>query len=390
MPTLPEIHLVDDQKRVLRLLRDQEPRSRIEISRQLNINNGVLTRVSRELISLGLVAEAGAQAAPRGRPSLPLSLRADGAYAIGAATHPGWVDLCVLDFAGTPLAQHSFPWSEGDPRQFGELLVREVGAITAKLRLRHARFLGFGVSVPGYTVGSRAQRHTVARMESWRDHDLSSLLADVLDGPVWIENDANAAAIAEYYSSGAQDGTSMLALFLGHGVGGGCISGGQLFLGEYANAGEIGVLYPLNRPRPSAIDLIRTLEATGSGPIDLQHLGDHLDQHEDVVETWIARAAEQLELAVLSGIAWFDPASIVISGTLPDRVLDGLASKLCTVAWEKRLGTRSMAPIKASRLQGRAGAIGAAFLPIHHMIAPQAKTIACGDWPRTRGDRRRD
>ncbi|MDE8650711.1 ROK family protein [Novosphingobium album (ex Liu et al. 2023)] len=366
----PEIELGEDQKRLLRTLRNDEPRSRIELSRLLDINNGVITRLSRELISLGLVSEAEAQAGARGRPSLPLHLRPNGAYAIGAATHPGWIDISVVDFAGNPLAQKSCPWDEGEPQHFAQLLSDEVDAITANLRLRHARFLGFGISVPGFSVGSRAQRHTVERMHSWRGHDLSTLLSEALGGPVWIENDANAAAIAEYYQAGRREGSSMLVLFLGHGVGAGCISDDQLFPGEYANAGEIGVLYPLDRPRPSAVDLVQTLEANGGGRIGLRHLAEPLVQHEDIVEEWIARAAEQLELAVLSGIAWLDPASIVISGTLPDRVLDGLANRLRDIGWGERLGGRQVPPIKASLLQGRAAAIGAALLPIHHLIAP--------------------
>ncbi len=371
MPGFTEIQLADDHKRLLQLLRIDMPRSRIELSRLLDINNGTITRLSRELISLGLVSEAATQASGRGRPSIPLSLRPDGAYAIGAATHPGWVDICVVNFANQPLAQKSCPWKEGSPHQFAKLLANEVAAITANLRLRHARFLGFGVSVPGFSVGIPSRRHTVQRLHSWRAHDLSALLGDALDGPVWIENDANCAAIAEFYQSETRKGASMLVIFLGHGVGGGCISSDQLFLGEYANAGEIGVLYPLDQPRPSAVDLVHTLQAKGCGPIALFNLEKHLDQHKKIIAAWIERAAKQLELAVLSGIAWFDPASIVISGTLPDRVLIPLATKLNEVSWKTRLGTRTIPPIRASRLQGRAAAVGAAFLPIHHTIAPQ-------------------
>jgi predicted NBD/HSP70 family sugar kinase len=367
----PEIQLAEDQKRLLQLLRVDASRSRIELSRMLGINNGVVTRFSRELISLGLVLEAEAQVPARGRPSLPLHLRPDGAYAIGAATHPGWVDICVVDFTGQPIAQRSCAWDEGEPERFAELLAGEVAAITADLKLRHSRFLGFGVSVPGYSLGAVAQRHTVERMRSWRAQDLSALLGEALGGPVWIENDANAAAIAEYYRAEAPTESSMLVLYLGHGVGGGCVSGGQLFLGESANAGEIGILYPLDQPRPSAVDLIASLKAGGAGAVDLFGLSDSLEPYAAEVETWVSRAAGQLEIAVLSGIAWFDPGAIVVSGTLPDRVLEALAEKLRAVPWQDRLGARAIPAIRASRLQGSAAAIGAAFLPIHHMIAPQ-------------------
>lgn len=367
----PEIQLAEDHKRLLRLLRGDAPRSRIELSRLLDINNGVVTRLSRELISLGLVREAEAQAGARGRPSLPLHLRPDGAYAVGAATHPGWIDVCIVDFAGEPLAQKSLRWDEGEPESFAEMLAREVDAIIAPLRLRHSRCLGFGVSIPGFALGPQARRHTVERMRSWRDRDLSRVLGEALGGPTWIENDANAAAIAEYYDLGGAKGSSMLALFLGHGVGGGCIAQGRLFTGEFGNAGEIGIFYPLDQPRPSAVDLVEALQAAGDEMVDLFNLASRLDRHAEIVDAWIDRAARQLELAVLSGIGWFDPATIVLSGSLPARVLAPLAEKLNSVAWAEKLGARTVPAIRASRLQGRAAAIGAAFLPIHHMIAPQ-------------------
>ena len=370
MQPRPQIQLAEDQKRLLHLLRGETPRSRIEISRLLDINNGVVTRLARELISLGLVAEAEAQTLPRGRPSLPLYLRPDGAYAIGAATHPGWVDICVLDFAGAPLAQHSYRWDEDEPERFAEELAQKLDTVTAGLRLRSSRFLGFGISIPGFAVGASGQRHTVERMRSWRDRDLSDLLGKALGGPVWIENDANAAAIAEYYDLGRREASTMLAFFLGHGVGGGCIINGQLFEGAFGNAGEIGVLYPLDQPRPSAIDLASMLQAERGEAVDLFELPSQIDAYADIVSAWIDRAARQLELAVLSGIGWFDPATIVLSGTLPSQMLEPLAARLHSVPWEEKIGARPAPEIRASRLQGRAAAIGAAFLPIHHMTAP--------------------
>lgn len=355
---------------MLQSLRSDTPSSRIELSRQLGINNGVVTRLSRELIALGLVVEAEAQLGSRGRPSLPLHLRAEGAYAIGAATHPGFVDICVVDFVGNLLASKCIQWGESEPDAFADMIAHEVTAITERLALRRSRFLGFGVSVPGFAIGSSSQRHTVERMRSWRGLDLSERLGTVLGGPVWIENDANAAAIAEYYDSQGSSGSSMLVLFLSFGVGGGCISAGQIFGGEHGNAGEIGAFYPLNQPRPSAIDLVATLQATSGKMIDLQNLSEHIADCSEAINAWIDRAASQLELAVLSGIAWFDPANVVVSGALPGEILEPLADRLRNCAWETRLGLRKVPSISASRLMGRAAAIGAAFLPIHHTIAP--------------------
>lgn len=366
----PDIALGEDQKRLLQLLRHQGAHSRIALSRLLRINNAVVTRLSRELIASGLIHEGESELSSRGRPSVPLRLRSEGAYAVGAATHPGWVDVCVVDFAGTPIAERAIPWEEGPPEQFAELVHRESADMIADLPLRRSRLLGYGVSVPGYVTINRAYRHTVARLASWRDQDLSATLGRVLEAPAWIENDANAAALAEYYEGHDPPSATLLALFLGHGVGAGCIVRGHLFHGGLGNAGEIGVLFPLSRPRPSAVDLAATL-GQEDGAVDLFSLEEGRGTGDDPdVSSWIARAAVQLRGAILAGIAWMDPQAIVISGTLPARVLEPLAAMLADDRWEELGEGRPRPAIRASVLRARASARGAALLPIHHLVAP--------------------
>ena len=363
----PELLLSDDHKRILQALREHNGRSRISLSSDLQINNGVVTRLCKELLAFGLVHEALPQSSGRGRPSLPLHLKGDGAYAIGAAIHPGWVDVAVVDLDGATMGQGRFNFSDGDPRQFAAALEAQVQDLAIKLR--RSRFLGYGISVPGFAVAGGARRHTVERLKSWRDMDLSQALGDVLGAPVWIENDANAVAMAEYYAARQPSDSGMLVLYLGYGVGGGCIVGGRLFAGDFSNAGEIGILYPLEQPRPSAIDLIETLAAQGIYT-SLIELETGLDGCEMAVADWTQRAADQLKTAVLSGIAWFDPGRIVIAGTLPERVLGAVRDHLANHKWSERLGDRPMPAFSASRLCGSAAAIGAGMLPIHATISP--------------------
>ncbi len=363
----PEILLSDDHKRILRALRGQDGRSRIALAAELNINSGVVTRLSKELLAFGLIHEAAPQSSGRGRPSLPLHLKGDGAYAIGAAIQPGWVDVAVVDLDGALVGQGRFDFPEGDPRQFAEALEAQVGQLT--IRLRRSRFLGYGVSVPGFAVAGGSCRHTVERLKSWRDLDLSRALGGALGAPVWIENDANAVAMAEYYAMPALSDTGMLVLYMGYGVGAGCIANGRLFTGDFFNAGEIGVLYPLGKPRPSAIDLVETLAAQGLAAT-LADIDAEPERFAAQVEAWTRRAADQLKTAVLSGIAWFDPARIVIAGALPGPVLGAVSDQLARQDWAERLGPRPKPVFSASHLGGAAAAMGAAMLPIHAAISP--------------------
>lgn len=363
----PEILLSDDHKRILRALRGQDGRSRIALAAELDINSGVVTRLSKELLAFGLIHEAAPQSSGRGRPSLPLHLKGDGAYAIGAAIQPGWVDVAVVDLDGALVGQGRFDFPEGDPRQFAAALEAQVQQLA--INLRRSRFLGYGVSVPGFAVAGAGRRHTVERLRSWRDLDLSLALSGPLGAPVWIENDANAVAMAEYYAAPASSDSGMLVLYMGYGVGGGCIANGRLFTGDFFNAGEIGVLYPLGAPRPSAIDLVETLAAQGL-VTTLADLEAEPEKFGTEVGAWTQRAADQLRMAVLSGVAWFDPARIVIAGALPGPVLDSVSDHLARQDWAERLGPRPMPLFSASRLGGSAAAIGAAMLPIHATISP--------------------
>lgn len=64
------------------------------------------------------------------------------------------------------------------------------------------------------------------------------------------------------------------------------------------------------------------------------------------------------------------PQAIVISGTQPARVLDPLAARLADDRW-KELGEERQCPtIRAWVLRARASARAAAFLPVHHLVAP--------------------
>ncbi|WP_313536364.1 ROK family protein [Sphingomonas sp.] len=105
----------------------------------------------------------------------------------------------------------------------------------------------------------------VRRLAGWSDVPLAETLGDVLDMPIWIENDATAAALAEYYQPGIIDRyRSILVLFLGPGIVGGLIAARDLFRSDHGNAGEIGKLFPGEVLRPSGIDLIDTLRDAGA------------------------------------------------------------------------------------------------------------------------------
>ncbi len=73
-------------------------------------------------------------------------------------------------------------------------------------------------------------------------HELAfaDVMAERLEVPVWIDNDANLAALAEHRAGAAVGADEVVLLTLGTGIGGGLILGGQLYRGAIGAAGELG------------------------------------------------------------------------------------------------------------------------------------------------------
>jgi predicted NBD/HSP70 family sugar kinase len=369
----PQLLLTELQKRVLLHLRVAGAIPRVALAAALDTNSATITRVTQQLVALDLVAEEQPlDQGVRGRPMVPLGISGRGGWSVGATVQPGWLELVLVDFAGRPLLHDSLPFDDPDPRVFARMLDSRLRMLAARHGFLRGRFLGLGVAVAGYALGGdRNRRGVVKRLSGWNDVPLAETLGDVLDMPIWIENDATAAALAEYYQPGIIDRyRSILVLFLGHGVGGGLITARDLFHGDYGNAGEIGKLFPGPGPRPSGIDLIETLRAAGVAIDSLSEVEALIEPHAALIEDWIGRVAEQLEQAVVGGAVWLDPGAVIVSGALPLVILQRLAARIDALHAPRHHGYLAPTPaVLPSVLGSRAVVIGAALAPIHAITA---------------------
>lgn len=98
-----------------------------------------------------------------------------------------------------------------------------------------------------------------------RDLPLAELLADRLDVPVVVKNDATVAAYGEYRIGAGRDADEMLMLTLGTGVGGGIVLDGRILEGRGGFAGELGHIIVHEGGRPCPCGNRGCLEAYASG-----------------------------------------------------------------------------------------------------------------------------
>ncbi|CDG84464.1 ROK family transcriptional regulator [Janthinobacterium agaricidamnosum] len=361
------LNLNSEAKHLLWHLRTKGPTARTELSLAMDVSNSTVTKLSHELLNLGLVEELAAPDAPRrGRPTIPLALSADGGYTVGAAVHKGMLEIAFVDFAGDLISLTSEAVVAPDPVDFARLLDQRIIDESVKHRLLGRRFLGIGIGIPGPALARDGKRwHVVKELPGWRDVPLRQILDDTLGLRVMLENDANAAALAEYYRGGPVRQTStVVVILLGYGVGAGVIEDGRLLRGGLGGAGDIGMLYPGTQPRPTTLDLLAMLREAGCAIESVASFDQQTRGYEALIEGWLDRAAQQLETALNSAVVWFDPAEIILSGSLPFSLLTRLAARLNNgrlIVGEHR----SPCSVRVSNLGRSSIALGAALLPIH-------------------------
>jgi glucokinase len=117
-----------------------------------------------------------------------------------------------------------------------ELLAQVEGAIA---ELGSDGFAALGVGIPS-TIDQRAGRAVSSVNIPLAGVDLRDHLGRRFGVPVMIENDANAAALAEHRLGAGRGTRHMVMLTLGTGVGGGLIVDGRLYRGAIGAAGELG------------------------------------------------------------------------------------------------------------------------------------------------------
>ena len=249
-----------------------------------------------------------------------------------------------------------------------------------------------GIGAAGFVAADRATVAFAPHL-SWRDEPLRDRLTARLTKPVFIDNDANAAAWAEWRFGAARGETHLVMITLGTGIGGGLLWNGEVIRGKHGIAGEFGHMQVVpeghrcecgNRgcweQYASGNALVREARAlvTARSPIAMDMIarinGDPANLTGPLV-TESARAGDMMAVELLSEIgtwlgvgmanlaAALDPGLFVVGGgvSAAGELLLGPARTAFGRTLTGR-GYRPEAGIVAARLGNDAGLIGAADL----------------------------
>ena len=311
-------------------------------------------------------------------------------------------DFVGVDVGGTKVAAAALAGGRlGDKRveptntADADALVEQIVAAVQAVRTPATAAVGIGVpSVVEFATG----RVRASVNVPLTDLPLRALLSDRLELPVYVDNDAGCAALAEAYEDGRLTVPDLVLFTVGTGVGGGLVLNGRPYRGATGAAAEVGhtlIGLDLERGAPlpdgpapwggslealaagRALDrlaraaaeddpdsllggiLARDRELTGHDVVEAARSGD------GPAAELLRILGERLGVGMANAINLFDPREVVIGGgvSAAGELLLGPARRVAEAYTLPGVGTETR--IRLARHGNDAGLLGAALIAAH-------------------------
>lgn len=236
-----------------------------------------------------------------------------------------------------------------------------------------------GVSVPG-TSDKQGTLLLAGALTDLYGYPLGSELQKQLNIPVYIENDANCAGLAELWLGNGQESQNFICMTLGTGVGGAILLNKQLYQGSTRNAGEFGLML-VDKFKYDVDAFYSSLNLFGSvqnGLVRLynnyaithksnngKEIYDLFQKNEPAAQKAVNKFLLALSIGLLNITTILDPDLLLIGGGISaNEVFMEDLNKNFLKVWNQHghLKHRTPPKLKSCLLGNDAGILGAAFL----------------------------
>jgi predicted NBD/HSP70 family sugar kinase len=221
---------------ILNHIREKSPISRAEIARFTALQRSTVSLIVEELKSIGLIEEIEGESSG-GRPPQLLSLRTAHAVAVGVDLGKRRTIVATSDLAGRILDQEEF----ATDKDFEKTISRIITSVNYFVHKNGGSIEGIGVSVPAM-VEPKSGNVLLVPHFNWHNPAVAERLKIATGLPVKIDNDANAAALAELWFGRPEISAvrDFVLVLIHKGIGTGIVFDGQIYRGKDGIAGEFG------------------------------------------------------------------------------------------------------------------------------------------------------
>jgi predicted NBD/HSP70 family sugar kinase len=371
-----------NQRVTLQAIRLSGAVTRTDLASMTGLTPASITNITKRLLRDQLIFEAGRTRGSLGQPATRLSINLDGCYSLGLNIDRDHVTLVVVDFAGRVRARASREIPFALPEVVRAFFGRSVKHLLRQARIDPDKVVGIGVAFPDDI--QRAELHGQSPEYSvWGDTSVRELLSGVLPIPVFVENDAAAAAMGELQFGLGLHYQNFFYILITAALGGGVVLDGHYARGAIGRSGEVGWLrergdLSKSRQLQNIVSLSGLYQSLAKGGIQVASPQDlmRLESGEDLITRWIETSAEALDDALVSINCLLNPEAVLIGGRLPAVLVDRLTARLNARMQAHKSSVPALAPIVRAAMSDDASAVGAAILPFSELFLPTTRSLS--------------
>ncbi|MCB1025231.1 MAG: ROK family protein [Acidobacteria bacterium] len=259
------------------------------------------------------------------------------------------------------------------------LITSQLNSFIETIKQEFGQFESVGIAIPGLIDASTRRVEYSAQIPAHAKVDIVNEIEGRSGVKVFIENDANAAALGEYSLGAGRGSKDMFYITLGVGVGGALIFDNKLWHGNSGFAGEFGY-FAINSEGMKLEDLASSesilqrtkdrfhqdptssLNKTGEDNITIEDVVREAQNEDDFAQLMLQRTGSYVGTAVASVINLLNIEKIVVGGQImeaEDLVLDAIKTRAKELSFAPSFKT---VEILKGELGRNAAAVGAALL----------------------------
>lgn len=302
-------------------------------------------------------------------------------HSIGIDIGGTFIKCGLVDAEGTIVKRLSTP----TPQKKEDFLAMLLSTIR-KMQQIHP-VLAIGISVPG-TSDKNGRLLLAGALTDLYNYPLGENLQNKLKLPVYIENDANCAGLAEQWLGNGKKSDSFICMTLGTGVGGAIILNKQLYHGNSRNAGEFGLMLTnsFTYKKDALYDSLNLYGSVQNGLVRLynsyskknpsesgKEIYERFQQQEIAAEKAVMDFLLSLSIGLLNITTVLDPELILIGGGISaNQEFIADLNHIFDSVWNNHghIRHRKRPTIKRCLLGNDAGILGAVSLIRKHNELP--------------------
>ncbi|MEM7330500.1 MAG: ROK family protein [Chloroflexota bacterium] len=327
---------------LLYCLRAEAPISRANLANLTQLNKSTVSSLTEELLEAGVIEDVGLAVSGGGRPGKLLEINGNGGYAIGVEFSAHAVFVVLTDLKGQILMAIDSEIEQADQDGSLKTAVSLINQVLVTPKAQSGRIIGIGIAIAG-VVDSQNGRLLYSPNLQWRHIDILKYFEDQFNFPIIVENNANAAALGEYFFGAAQLIDNFIFISVGKGIGAGIFLNGDLYRGASSLAGEVGQshvvqgrrwLKNMDRQRwdsfankDALLNRILTHIEQGKSsivsdwidekrPLTLKMVHKAAEAGDDVVCRCVKDIGERIGLGIANMVHFIDPSLILLGGEL--------------------------------------------------------------------------